>query len=40
LARNDSHIEHMILEHFPEEWRENILARLEYVDVHSEEDEE
>ena len=40
LAEQDSHMEYMILELFPEEWRENIRVRLEYVDVHTEEDEE
>lgn len=34
LANDDDHLEHMILEHFPEEWRENILVRLESVDVY------
>ena len=34
LAEQDSHMEHMILELFPEEWRENILVRLESVDVY------
>ena len=40
LADDDDHLEQRILEHFPAEWRENIRVRLEYVDVHTEEDEE
>lgn len=39
FAEQDNDMEHMILKHFPEEWRENILVRLEYVDVYSEDDE-
>ena len=39
LANNDDHMEQMLLELFPEEWRENILVRLESVDVYSEGDE-
>lgn len=39
FAEQDKDMEHMILQLFPEEWRENILVRLEYVDVLSEDDE-
>lgn len=39
LANDDDRMEQRILEHFPEEWRENIVVRLESVDVYSEDDE-
>jgi hypothetical protein len=39
LAEQDGHMEHMILNLFPEEWRENITVNLESVEVYSEGDE-
>lgn len=40
LADDNDSMKQRILEHFPAEWRENIMVHFDYVGVLSEEDEE
>ncbi len=40
LADDDGRMERMLLGRFPEEWRENILVRIEWVEVELEGEEE